>query len=361
MSKFEKLYDRVNAERWAHPELPSYEVYTALPMTTLDVYYDFDTPLEERRAAAHKYVADTKKMILDADPQSPAYTRSEHYTTDHGCPEEPETTVEVVLYRPLNYKEGEKLNVLYVCPGGALYAAMIEEMGNLHPLADELHCAVVCARYRSALDAPWPAAINDLHAGYEYITEHADELGLNTEKIVLFGASTGSHLSASLAFRLKRYGHHPRGCVGALCFLDHRAIYATSHIKSGGSWDATTANRSAMQWLGFKGNFADLGPEFFPAYATAEDCIGLCPMFLHPEAEEANSQSVFKFAESLATAGVYYEIHDWGGACHGVTFATISQERTDYERRYFDVLYGNIRDCWKYDLRRLWIEKELAE
>ena len=27
MSKFEKLYDRVNAERWAHPELPSYEVY----------------------------------------------------------------------------------------------------------------------------------------------------------------------------------------------------------------------------------------------------------------------------------------------------------------------------------------------
>ena len=212
---------------------------------------------------------------------------------------------------------------------------------------------VVCPRYRTIFDGKYPAAINNLHAGYQYVVEHAEDLAINPDKIVLYGASSGSNLILSLTFRLKRYGYSPRGCIADCCFADHRPIYATSTIQSGGNWDGKCQWLSSMEYLGANDIAWADDPEMYPMYATAEDCVGLYPIFMHPDSEEASSGSCRAFIDVLSKAGVYNELHLRGGSCHAAIYTPLDE--SEYAQRFTSIVDGNIKDCMKYDLRRCWI------
>jgi len=58
----------------------------------------------------------------------------------------------------------------------------------------------VCAsiEYRLSGEAIWPAQIEDCKAAVRYLRAHADELGLDPERIGAWGASAGGHLVAML-------------------------------------------------------------------------------------------------------------------------------------------------------------------
>lgn len=360
MSKFERLYDRFDAQKWAHPELAErYEALMAAGTATIDSIYNYDIPFEERKAAVAVQAAGMRELLgTGKETGNPAIDRREIHVAP-GCPEEPETEVEVVIYRPAEPKS-DKLNVLFAAAGGGMVMCMIE-FYIYWMLADRYDCAVVCPRYRTAMEGhTYPAAINDLHAGYEWMIANADELGIDPDMVVLYGASSGSNLALSLAHRLKRYGHRPRGCVVECAFTDNRPIFKTSTIL--GPWDGRAMWLSSMQYLGLNNVSCFNNPEMFPNYATPEDCVGLCPTFMHPDAEEANSATCRAYQDTLSQAGVYNELHCWGGSAHGViSNATLLDPDSEYVQRYQSVLDGNIRDCWKYDLRRLWIEEALAD
>lgn len=358
MDIFEKLYDRDDAEKWAHPEIAG--IYAGLAefkdvlANTLDLYYNPDIPLEERRRAAHEASVMLRKGYEEAVPE--VVTRRKTFMAP-GCPEEPDKDAELVLYLPKDADGGadKPLPVLFFVAGGGMFDCQIELSGP-HDMADRLGCAVAAARYRTALEAPYPAAINDLHAGYQYLVGHAEELGIDADNIVLYGESSGTNLALSLAHRLKRFGFRPRGCVTASTFADNRPMFATSTITSF-NWDARMQWMASQTYLGNKNVFAFNSPEMYPNYATPEDCIGLCPTIMHTDAEEANSASCEEYSFKLSKAGVYHELHLWGGSMHHTVHMTATSDpESDYGKRYLSVLEGNIHDCMKYDLRRQWIE-----
>lgn len=356
---FEKLFDRSDAEKWAHPELvDEYGSATGQAPIMTDVVFNQDLPRDERAAQVKAFLSAGGDAMAD----DPAVTRAETLHVP-GCPEEPETEAEIVIYRPTTPSD-RKLNVIYAIPGGGMFACMLEAEGFWR-YADVFNCVIVLPRWRTFFEAPYPAAVNDMHAGYQYVVEHADELGINPDKIVLTGASSGSNLSLSLAFRLKRYGYKPRGCVTECGFTDFRPIFSTSSIGQGASWDALTQYYAGYEYLGWKNVTTANDPEMFPNLATAEDCVGLCPIFLHGDAEEPNSASNAAFVDKLTKAGVYNEMHVWGGSNHAALFTAVQMAGTDeptgYAARYFEVFKGNIKDCLKYDLRRAWIEDLIKE
>ena len=56
--------------------------------------------------------------------------------------------------------------------------------------------AVATIDYRLALEAPFPAQLHDAKAAIRYLRAYADELGISTGRIGVWGESAGGHLAA---------------------------------------------------------------------------------------------------------------------------------------------------------------------
>jgi acetyl esterase/lipase len=64
--------------------------------------------------------------------------------------------------------------------------------------------AVATIDYRLALEAPFPAQLHDAKAAVRYLRAHADELGISTERIGVWGESAGGHLAALVGLTGRR-------------------------------------------------------------------------------------------------------------------------------------------------------------
>ena len=354
--KLALLADRFDGMRWGHPEIAEfYEGMRHNNDATGDVYFNMDLPYEQRLEAVTKAYEGTRAMLAQMAAANPD-ARAPEVVSVPGCPEEPDTPAEVNIYRPK--KTSKKVLPVLLCgAGGGLYMCSIS--GIFQQYADQYECLCVVPRYRTAFEGKWPGALNDLHAAYQYVVDNAAELGVDPDNVTLYGVSSGSHLVLSLAYRLKRYGVSLRGCVLNSALVDDRPIFASSGIKT--LWDARLQWLASVQWRGPAAIPGEGGPEVFPNYATVEDCIGLCPVFLHIEAEDANASAVRAFADKLVQAGVYHELHVWGGSCHSAIGFAYAMGDSDHARRYIAMLDANITDCMKYDLRRSWIPELLGE
>src|ERR1039458_6386130 len=98
--------------------------------------------------------------------------------------------------------------------------------------------------------APFPAGLNDCVAGLKWVHEHADELGIDSSKIVIAGESGGGNLSIASVLKLKREGElHLVSGLYALCLFltgnwpDERYPSST---KSNGILIDLHGNRSAI-------------------------------------------------------------------------------------------------------------------
>lgn len=60
--------------------------------------------------------------------------------------------------------------------------------------------AVATVDYRLLLEAPFPACVHDCVAAVRYLRQFADDLGIDADRIGLWGESAGAHLAAMLAF-----------------------------------------------------------------------------------------------------------------------------------------------------------------
>ena len=81
--------------------------------------------------------------------------------------------------------------------------------------------AVATIDYRHALEAPFPAQLHDAKAAVRYLRAHADELGLSTERIGVWGESAGGHIAALLGLTAHRADlEGPHGVVGPSSAVD---------------------------------------------------------------------------------------------------------------------------------------------
>ncbi|WP_181010002.1 alpha/beta hydrolase [Ornithinimicrobium sufpigmenti] len=81
--------------------------------------------------------------------------------------------------------------------------------------------AVATVDYRLLLEAPFPACVHDCVAAVRYLRRFADELGLDPDRIGLWGESAGAHLASMVAF----LGTHPEsrpGLLGSVGVADGR-------------------------------------------------------------------------------------------------------------------------------------------
>ena len=98
--------------------------------------------------------------------------------------------------------------------------------------AVELDLAVVSVEYRLAPETPHPGPVEDCYAGLSWTAEHADELGIDPDRIVIAGASAGGGLAAAVALMARDRGGPALAGQMLMCpMLDDR-----NDTPSAGRW-----------------------------------------------------------------------------------------------------------------------------
>ncbi|MBR6259905.1 MAG: alpha/beta hydrolase fold domain-containing protein, partial [Erysipelotrichaceae bacterium] len=83
-------------------------------------------------------------------------------------------------------RKGKIPGILWIHGGGYMVgmAAMVDfSCGKM--LGKRYEAVVVSPGYRLAFQAPYPAALEDCYAALEYMWDHADELGIDRDKIIV--------------------------------------------------------------------------------------------------------------------------------------------------------------------------------
>lgn len=101
------------------------------------------------------------------------------------------------IIRPLNCQK--KLpRVLYLHGGGYAFGEPEQDFPYVKELMKVRDCVVVAPSYRNSLKEPFPAAFNDAWDTLIYMKEHADELGIRSDQLIVYGTSAGGGLAAAL-------------------------------------------------------------------------------------------------------------------------------------------------------------------
>ncbi len=206
-------------------------------------------------------------------------------------------------------------------PSGTTFTGMWEPFTLLlREWALPLGLAVISVEYRMAPRVRHPRPVEDCYAGFVWAAAHADEPGIDPERIVIGGKSAGGGLAAALALLIRDRGGPTRPTpIGQLLLcpmLDDRGDSVSSHWMAGvGIWDRTS---NAIAWQALLGDLygtADVPPYAAPARAT--DLSGLPPAYIDVGSAETFSDEDVAFADAIWRSGGEAELHVRPGAFHG--------------------------------------------
>jgi acetyl esterase/lipase len=224
-------------------------------------------------------------------------------------------SIRLACYRP-SASEGATPAFLYVHSGGLVSGNRFTEDLRLLDLALGTGSSVVSVEYRLAPEHPFPAAIEDCYAAWQWLSSGPSDLDIDPRRIVLIGESAGGGLVGALAILVRdRGGLAPVGQLLATPMLDHRNNSPSVQQLDGiGLWDKTSNQTGWSSYLGSRA-----GTDGVPGHASpssAEVLADLPPAFIDVgDAEIFRDESV-EYARRLWLAGVPAELHVWTGGCH---------------------------------------------
>lgn len=200
---------------------------------------------------------------------------------------------------------------------------------------NEANCIVVSVDYRLAPEYPYPSPLEDCYTALKGVADHVKDLGIESTRIAVAGASAGGGLTAALALLARDRGY-PNLCFQMLLYpmIDDRnntpsALEITGHMVG-------NHGLNQKEWEMYMDG--DNGSEIISQYAAAaraEDLSGLpftytCVGQLDPFRYEA-----LQYVTRLCQAGVDVEFHLYPSCYHAfesfVPTAVISQRAaTEY-------------------------------
>jgi acetyl esterase len=114
------------------------------------------------------------------------------------------TTLPIRIYRP---STNQILPVaVYIHGGGWVVGDLDTNDTVAWGLAEGSGAVVVSIHYRLAPEHPYPAAFDDCYAIVEWISEHAEELGVDGSRLAVCGDSAGGNLSAAISLAARDRG-----------------------------------------------------------------------------------------------------------------------------------------------------------
>jgi acetyl esterase len=231
-----------------------------------------------------------------------------------GGPGDPE--VPIRIYRP---DQRSAPAAIYSVHGGGFISGNLDTEHAMNVrLARELGVVVVAVDYRLAPETPFPGPLEDVYAGLLWTAQHTDELGIDPQRIAIYGASAGGGLCAALALLSRdRKGPHIAFQFLAVPELDDRLTTPSmSAFTDTPLWDRPKAVASWDHYLG-AGRAGTPDVPIYAAPARATDLAGLPPAYVSVMHFDPLRDEGIAYALALLAAGVTAELHLFPGTFHG--------------------------------------------
>ncbi|MCL6673826.1 alpha/beta hydrolase [Streptomyces panaciradicis] len=247
------------------------------------------------------------------------------------------------VYRPAHAgRAGTAPCVYWIHGGGMVMGDRFSQIDIPLEWLDELGAVVVSVEYRLAPEATGTVPVDDCYQGLLWVAEHATELGVDPDRIIVAGASAGGGLAAGVALLARDLGTPAITAQVLICpMLDHRGTTPSSRQYSGvpGVW---TGEMNAFGWRALLGDLTD---DAIPAHvspALAGDLAGLPTTYIDTGSAEVFRDEDVDYASRIWAAGGQAELHVWAGGFHGFDAlfpqarisATARRTRTDWLARH---------------------------
>ena len=221
--------------------------------------------------------------------------------------------MKTILLEPGHRKE--KLpGILWIHGGGYMLgmASMVDfSCGKL--LARRYGARVFSPEYTLANKAPYPAALEDCYAALEYMWDHAEDLKIDRERIIVGGESAGGGLTAALCLYAR-----DRKKVKVAMQLPLYPMIDCHDTESSRNNRGKIWNTRRNHW-GWKHYLGDLYGKEVPAYASAaraEDYSDLPYCYTYVCDGEPFYAETLRYVEDLRNHGVEADIDIYHGDLH---------------------------------------------
>lgn len=269
--------------------------------------------------------------------------REERKMWNSGGPEMAETieykipyegyTVPVRLLRPV---KAEKLPVIFFMHGGGFVEGDNDTHGLVQrKLAAYSGCAVMGIDYSLSPEVKYPVAIEECVAVCKYVTEHAEEYGIDPDKIGFAGDSGGANMSMGVCMHLRDDGFDMSRIKGNILYYGPYGLKSSiSRSYHGGLWDGMREEDLEFYWEIYLGKGVDqLDCPYFDILVN-DLTHDVPPCFLvTAELDPVRDDSKVLY-EILKNNGIQAEYHEYKGALHAfIHYSKVMDDAEDALRR----------------------------
>lgn len=223
----------------------------------------------------------------------------------------------VKIYEP-SQRTGNKLPaMLWIHGGGYVLGHPDMDDALCERFVQAANCVVVSVDYRLAPEHPYPAAIEDCYAALLWMTDEAESLSIDLERVAIAGASGGGGLTAALALLVRDKGGPDLIFQMPLYpMLDNRNLTASSHeiLAENATWNRSNNLTAWSMYLGEDASKNEQSPYAVPA--RAESLAGLPPTYTCIGQLDLFRDETIEYVTRLAEAGVDVEFQLYPGSYH---------------------------------------------
>lgn len=231
--------------------------------------------------------------------------------------------------------------LLWIHGGGFIMGHPEHDEAQNIGLCRDLGMVVLAVNYRLGPQHPFPEPLDDCHDALAWLHANAAELGIDSARIAVGGASAGAGLAAGLALLT----HDRRELPIAFQLLiypmidDRTALRGDIDHRSLRVWSAKSNHTGWQTYLGHEPGGAEVPS--YAAPARRHDLSGLPPAWIGVGTCDLFMDEDITYAARLNAAGVSCALEIVDGAFHAFDLAAPAS-----------ALAANFRESWTEALRR---------
>lgn len=224
--------------------------------------------------------------------------------------------VRVRLFRPVEERVDLPC-VLWIQGGGHVLPSPDLDDAWCEAIVEALECAVASVAWRRAPEHPFPAAVEDCYTALVWLAGGAPQLGIDAERIVVAGKSSGGGCAAGLALMVRdRSELSIRHQLLIHPMLDDRNTTPSSRrVTDRKVWNRAANEIAWRAYLGGAYGTDDVSP--YAAPSRMRDLSGVASTTMLTNELDLFVDEDVDYAQQLMAAGVPTELHVYPGAPHG--------------------------------------------
>lgn len=233
-------------------------------------------------------------------------------------------TVHIFEIRPHELRPSAAPMILNFHGGGFVKGRTDRDHRYCAEMATKLGCLVWDVDYCLAPENPFPAAVEESYAVVAYAFAHAEQLGVDPQKIALAGHSAGGNLVAVIILKALEAQAFRPCCALMEYFPANHTVDPITRYTREQLQDERNVKRGKTEQL--YGKFycdpeSEAAKSIFasPVLAQPHQLAGFPHSLVISAEQDSLREETEQFARNLQQAGVQVEVHRIPGAMHGFT------------------------------------------